>query len=321
MKEPAIHEVEARKFLLGQLSPEERGKIEELAFEDPETFTLIESVEEDLIDEFLHNELSPLERQRFKDYFMSFPGRRQDLEISQALQEQMDREVVAPGPEEVVPDDNDRPSFFDRFLDSLKAPGFWMRTITAAVLFALLIIAVWLVLRQKETQPDPIQAGPGTPVTVPSPAPEISPSLIPSPSPVQAENKRKSPTPEKQKPVVTYGTLLMPSAQSRSGGGPQLQLPPDASSVSVGLALTERKTYKTYDVTLFNEAGTKIDHWPNLEEQRLAATGSFPETRGLLIEVKTASLKPDESYRIEVTGVSANGERIGLQGYPFQAKN
>ena len=83
MKEPVIDEVVARKFLLGQLSPEEQGQIEELAFEDPDTFTFLESVEEDLVDEFLQEELSPLEKQRFNDHFLSFPGRRQELEIRQ----------------------------------------------------------------------------------------------------------------------------------------------------------------------------------------------------------------------------------------------
>lgn len=332
MNEPVIDEVVARKFLLGQLSPEEQGEIEALAFEDPDTFRLLELLEDELIDDFLQDKLSQPEEQRFEEHFLTFPGRRESLEISRLLQKHLSQvesaefvigqarsqelpmEVELPS---VITDDDDR-NF--SFIGWFKQQSIGLQLSMAIIAIALLIIAVVLIRARMARQSEPVQAGRDTPLNVVSPQPQISPSLQPSPSPVHVENKRKSPTPQKQKPVVTYGTLLMPSAKPRSGGGPQLQLPPDASSVSVGLALIERKTYKTYDVTLLNEAGTKIDDWSNLEEQRLAATGAFRETRGLLIEVKTVSLKPDESYRIEVTGLSSKGKRIPLQGYSFQAK-
>ena len=328
IKEPVIDELVARKFLLGQLSPEEQGQIEELAFEDPDTFAFLESVEEDLVDEFLQDELSPLERQRFNDYFLSFPGRRQNLKISEVLQQHFNpvtAEVITAGPQkrEVVADVYAQKSSFRRFIDSLKVPGFWLKATTAAILVALLLFAVWRLI-QKEKQPDPVQAGPGTPVNVPSPEPQISPSLHPSPSPVQANNKRRSPTPVKQKPkpalekqeaVAPYVVaLLIPSAVPRGGDVQPLQLPPDASSVPVGLALVDDRNFKTYEVALQDEAGKELDHWHDRRAQ------NFPTTKGLLIDVRTRFLKPDGFYRILVTGVSSKGERSRLTGYSFEAK-
>ena len=139
IKEPVIDEVVARKFLLGQLSPEEQGQIEEWAFEDPDTFTLLESVEEDLVDEFLQDELSPLERQRFNDHFLSFAGRRQDLKISEVLQEHFN----PPKGDDVIKGNDPHYSFLGGFLDWFKLQSFWPRTITAAVLVALLLLIVW----------------------------------------------------------------------------------------------------------------------------------------------------------------------------------
>lgn len=326
IKEPVIDELVARKFLLGQLSPEEQGQIEELAFEDPDTFAFLESVEEDLVDEFLQDELSPLERQRFNDYFLSLPGRRQNLKLSEVLQEHFNppkrEEVITVKGEESNHDDRNY-SFLGGFLDWFKLQSFWARTITAAILVALLLCIVWL-YRSKETRTDPVQAGPGTPVNVPSPEPRISPSLHPSPSPVQADNKRKSPTPEKrrglpperQKPVATYANL-MPSAVTRGAGAQTLQLPPDDSSIRVGLALFDRRKFKTYDVALHNEAGRELEQWHNLRPQTLQ---DFPASKGLVIDVQPTLFKPDEFYRIRVTGVSFKGERSSLQGYSFEAK-
>ena len=322
MKEPVIDEVVARKFLLGQLSPEEQGQIEELAFEDPDTFTFLESVEEDLVDDFLQEELSPLEKQRFNDHFLSFPGRRQELKISEVLQEHFkvaeSEGVIAAQPTEVVADDDKRKSSFRRFIDSLKVPSVWVPATTAAAVVALLILVVPPFLDRDDSQ----LAGPGTAVNVPSPGPQISPSPDPSPSPVQAEKKRKSPIPQKQKsvptpgketPVLAYATLL-PSAALRGPGSESLQLPPDASTVPVALVLVNGKNFRTYDVKLENEAGREIYHWSNLKAQRL------PATTELLIDVRTTLLKPDEFYRIVVTGVSSKGERSILEGYSFEAK-
>lgn len=327
MKEPIIDEVVARKFLLGQLSPEEQGQIEELAFEDPDTFTFLESVEEDLVDDFLQEELSPLERQRFNDHFLSLPGRRQDLKISEVLQEHFkvakSEEVIEDKPTEGVADDDDRKLFFRRFIELVKAPRFWVPATTAAALVALLILVVPPFLDRDESQ----QAGPGTPVNVPSPEPQVSPSLHPTPSPVRAE-KPKSPTPEERKPepvpkkkipVAPYAILLVPSAVPRGPGVQPLQLD-DAPSIRLGLALINRKNFKAYDVTLQNEAGREIYRWPNRRAQNFPATQDSQAIPGLLIDVQTSLLKSDESYRIVVTGVSAQGERSILEGYSFEAK-
>lgn len=337
IKEPVIDEVVARKFLLGQLSPEEQGQIEELAFEDPDTFTLLESVEEDLVDEYLRDELSPLERKRFNEYFLSFPGRRQNLKISEVLQEYFNPQYeVTTGEREEANHDDPNYSFLGGFLDWVKIQSFWSRTITAAILVATLLFIVWFIW-QKEKQPDPIQAGPGTPITVPSPEPQISPSLHPSPSPVPTENKRTTPTPERQKPepargrqkpepapemqkpVPTYATLI-PSAVTRGGEAQQLHLPPDASTIPVGLVLSDRRIFRTYDVTLHNEAGRELYRWSNLRPQTLAAKQNLPPTKEVVIDVRTALLEPDEIYRLRLTGVSSEGERSSLQGYSFEAK-
>jgi len=96
MREQILDEVVARRFWLGQLSAEEQGRVEELAFGDPESFALLEAVEDDLIDEFVYNDLSAEETKRFQEYFLTQPGRREDLRIADALRQHLDLEFLRP---------------------------------------------------------------------------------------------------------------------------------------------------------------------------------------------------------------------------------
>src|SRR5262249_32828030 len=103
MREQVLDDVVARRFLLGQLPPEEAGRIQELAFEDRDEFVFLESVEDDLIDEFIHGELSADEQQSFESHFLSQPGRRHNLKISRVLQQHFNAVDDVPVPPEIKP--------------------------------------------------------------------------------------------------------------------------------------------------------------------------------------------------------------------------
>src|SRR6185369_4599225 len=101
MNEQILDEVVARRFWLGQLSPEEQGRIEELAFDDPQSFAFLQAAEDDLIDEFVYNDLSSEERTLFEKHFLSKqPELRDDVEVARALRAYFEQEqepvVVVP---------------------------------------------------------------------------------------------------------------------------------------------------------------------------------------------------------------------------------
>ena len=146
-----LNEVVVRKFLLGDVSPEELERIQEMAFADPDTFALIEATQEDLVDDFVNDELSSEEKERFQNYFLVQPGRRQDLRMGRALQQYWARD------EQPVPDvatnvvvPQPRVSIFD-----------WLRLRAATVsLIVLLLVAVGLlvVILTRRTDDSPRQA-------------------------------------------------------------------------------------------------------------------------------------------------------------------
>src|ERR1700752_696394 len=308
MKEQLLDDVAARRFLLGQLSPEEQGRIEELAFEDPDTFTFLESIEDDLIDEFIQGDLSADEEQQFKTHFLSLPGRRDNLKISRVLQHHLD----------TMPDPHRTRQLFPGwflFIAWFNLQRAWLKFSVAAVATLVLVfVAVLIVIRIWEaTRPAPIQAGPDRQDAVPSPSFNISPSLAPTSSPAHVENKPKSLTPERKKEVTAYA-LLSPSAAPRSEGVQQLPVARDTPTMTIELALITQKNFKEYVAVLENESGAELQRWRNLTAGRLRSG------KGRQIDVPTPLLKPGEFCRIVVTGVSAKGETEEIARYPFEVK-
>ena len=300
-----LDDVVARQFLLGQLPPEEQGRIEELAFEDPNTFTFLESIEDDLIDEYIHGDLSAEEERHFKDHFLSLPDRRNNLRVSLLLQQHFDKTADV------------SPKISFSFLDWFKLQSFVLQISMTLAALGLVIFAIWVFIRAWEArQPTPIQAEFDRPVAIPSPSFKASPSVEPTAPPVHVENKPKRVTPEKQTRSAAYAFVLAPSASPRGGAGVrQLTLAPDTSKMPVELALISRGNFRTYEAALEDEAGTVLQHWSNLKAEYLTSG------KALQIEVPAALLKPQAFYRIVVSGVSLEGQTEVIARYPFEVRN
>lgn len=301
MREQVLSDVVARRFWLGQLSPEEQGRIEELAFEDHHTFAFLESVENDLIDEFIQGDLSQEEKLSFESHFLSLPGNRNHLEISRMLQRHLDN----------IPDVPERKRF--SFLDWFKLQSGWLKiSVTAVATLVLVIVILWIItLFWQARKPAAIQAGPDRPTAMPSPSFEGSPSLAPTASPAHVENKPKSLTPERKKALTAYA-LLSPSAAPRSEDVQQLPVARDTPTMTLELALISQRNFRTYEAALENEAGSELQRWTNLTAQSLTSG------RALKIDVPSALLKPQEFYRVVVSGVSSKGETEVIARYPFE---
>lgn len=296
-----LDEALARRFLLGQLPPEEQERIEELAFEDVDTFAFLETVEDELIDEFIQGDLSAEEKQRFENHFLSLPGRRNNLQVSRALQQHLDTIKI-----------RDSKRFSLRAWFSLK-PWWFRLALTATAALVFVIIAIWIYVRGREvTHPVPLQAGPGKPAAKPSPEFKVSPVMEPTTPPVHAENKPKNLPPEKPKKSPSTYALLSPSAAVRGEDVQHLAVPPGTPSVTLELALITERSFRKYEAALENEAGTLLKRWSNLKAEQLTSG------RALKIAVPSALLKHEEFYRIVVSGVSAKGETEVVAQYPFE---
>lgn len=85
MKETFTDEKRLRRYLLDDLSDDEQVAIEERLLVDRAYLEQLQIVEEDLIDDYLREKLSPPERARFQQQFNT-PARRQKIHLAGAFQ-------------------------------------------------------------------------------------------------------------------------------------------------------------------------------------------------------------------------------------------
>jgi hypothetical protein len=72
-------------YLLGELPEEQQVEIEDRAFTDKEYLASITAVENDLIDEYVRDEMAATERSRFENRFLASAERRKRVEFAKAL--------------------------------------------------------------------------------------------------------------------------------------------------------------------------------------------------------------------------------------------
>lgn len=304
MKENVMDDLMARRFLLGDVSVEERERIEELAFDDPETFAFMQSVQDDLIDDFVNDELSSEERERFQNYFLTQPGRRQDVRIGRALQMYLarDEQLLANAATNVVVL-RPRVSIFD-----------WLRLRPASVSLAvMLLVSVGLLVVILTRRTDDSQRQAQNQSTRALPTPSGSPIDTPiqaTPSPT-AEIQH-TPTPLPQQSLKTMYVVLVPGGPTRSEGEEKVRLV--GTAISFELPVVDVTPYQHYQASL-QRNGNDIRTWPNLQPRQLRSG------RALKIDVPAGLLKPGQRYRFIVMGHTADGKAQPVDSYYFHVSN
>jgi hypothetical protein len=298
MKEQTIDEVVARRFLLGQLSPDEQGRVEELAFDDPESFEVLQAAEDDLIDEFVYDDLSSEEKERFEEYYLVQPGRREDLRMASALREHFERAQPVPSVWERV----------KKWFHLGTAPLIPIVVKAAIIIGAAVVTLVTLIPRMPRLFPV-YQVKQGEPPALPSPTTTVSqtPSQPSQPSPSPAP--KASPTPHR--PTSTsYAFLLVPGGPARTGGGGEKSVPLGSGSAEFELPLTGDTSYQNYQAILLN--GDKvIQTFPRLKPTKIS-TG-----KGIRIRLPANLLEASQRYHFVLKGVAANGSLELVDNYYF----
>lgn len=302
MNEQVLSDGVARQFLLGQLPPEEQGRIEELAFQDPDTFAFLQAAEDDLVDEFLYNELSSDEKQLFTTNFLTKPGRRQNVRIARALKQYL-QEEDAPVPEPVVvAASTSQPSFVQWFrLGALTAP-----LVIAAILIAT-GAGIWIAIKMsKDDGPQQAHLEP-SPTPTPSSSPAASPQ--PSASPSQIHENKPSPTP-RQSTEPVFAIALVPTANVRSESE-VTKLTRQNGPISFELPVISVTPYRSYHASLETD-GRTIRTWSNLKTRQLQSG------TGIQLTIPPNQLAEAQRYRIVLNGVAANGQTQTVHNYHFE---
>jgi hypothetical protein len=74
-----------RRYLLGEITEQDRDPIEARLLTDPQYFNQLVRVEDELTDQYVRRELSQHEREMFEGHFMTAPQRRENVAFAMAL--------------------------------------------------------------------------------------------------------------------------------------------------------------------------------------------------------------------------------------------
>jgi anti-sigma factor RsiW len=152
-----------RQYLLGQLPQEDSARLEERLLMDGGFYDELLIAEDELIDLYLRDKLSPTERQSFETHFLSAPERKQKLRFARALHKYVG--LAAESIEEQKPEDALTETRRVVKLSPTKN-FFWFlpftnRTVSYSFAAAILLViggVSWLVFNSWRQSP-PVQGG------------------------------------------------------------------------------------------------------------------------------------------------------------------
>ncbi|HXM50585.1 MAG TPA: hypothetical protein VN956_22275 [Pyrinomonadaceae bacterium] len=306
-----LDEVIGKKYLLGELPLEDQHRVEELAFLEPQSFEFLQELENELIDDYISNDLTPREQKRFETYFLSKPGRREDLEIATAFQSYINRHVPAAAlsPEEQVhvAQKGSSPQLFSP-IPRLPVPV-WV-ALTVLILAAAALMTVRLLKTRNAS--NPIQANRQTQKTE-QPAEQNIEAVTNTPTPASIQTTRDHRLPVQRSAPAVLSFLLIPGAPARGGGNStKVPLPASGTLLRFELPLIDQTEYASYQVTLQRvEDANEVRMWKGLRSQ----TGS--SGKSIRLSVNSQVLKVRLQYRLVLVGIAPDASPHTVGYYHF----
>jgi hypothetical protein len=317
-----------RRYLLGELSEQEREQVEQRLMSDDDLYQQLLLAEDDLVDEYISNALPEQDRAKFSQNFLNVPELRQDVRFALVLR----KHVLETAPKAVAKDSPVVPhvSLRDRFRNFFLQPALGV-SFAVALLAAVLLVA-WLAAQNSRLrkQVEQLQAQ-----QTPLPTLErdlqaqlaserlrneqLSSELLRQQE-LLAEETRKlqlaqeqqpsipTPRPVSQSTVTTFVALtLTPGLVRDSGELKKVSVPPNTREVRISLDLPE-SGYRSYSTVLTTVEGREV--W---SRQGLQATGR----KFVLAIIPAKFLSPDD-YQMLLSGVKRSGESEEISRYYFR---
>ena len=74
-----------KSYLLGDLNPDEQQRLEQHLMADSDAFEYLCCIEDELIEDYLEGVLSGRDREKFENFFLAAPERKQKLSFAKSL--------------------------------------------------------------------------------------------------------------------------------------------------------------------------------------------------------------------------------------------
>ena len=138
MKEESMTDALVREFLLGNINDEERERIENLYLTDSQVRERVLAVEQDLIEDYLEDSLTPEDKARFLLRYAQTDEQRRNLRITKSIKDWAISEARAP--EEAAT----MSSVWSRLAGKLRLKPVFTVPIAVMVVLAVVLAIIWL---------------------------------------------------------------------------------------------------------------------------------------------------------------------------------
>lgn len=328
------------RFLLGELSDEERTEIEERFLADNEFFEAVLSAEDALLDRYLLGQLSDEQRQRAERLFHSSPRQRGEVSFTEELIASVrepepggvqtapaawhSANAVRLGEKAAVRDAADSSS--EDSTHTLPSMPTGMKFFTprfnwAAGLALVLVcfaLVVWLLYNySRRPRPQPVVEQ-NNPEAREKLSEEARGKVVNSETPETAPDKNATPeelvVPQhKRKLDVIASVLLTPTTLGRGGGSDTVRIRTGTRRVQLQLELDEGTRYGRYSVLVTTFEGHKVWSMDALDASQIK--------KGRLTLTLPSSLLTYNDYRVELKGLPDRGEPVHVADYVFKVRN
>ena len=328
MKEDVEQEAELRRYLLGQLNLEEQVLIERRLFLDSEYAQLAKSVEDDLIDDYVRDDLTEAEREEFENRFRSQQEYSDDISIAQALDRYLASEVLpAAGRPELRGEVREAgatqgsPNNYHRVevlpMDPRRRPVLWL-ALAAGVLIILSVIA-WIVFQStRRPTGERFEAGGPTPAPTQSISPQqqsgpsqqiAGPGGTPQPNKTPS-NERDKQQPERQSAPSFATVIIYPGAGTRgSGQTNEAKIPAGTTKLLLKMPVVTVRDYDKYHFELLSGGRALV-------VRNLNVSVDADLDRMVSLELP-AKLFTQKNYEIRLRGMTTDGRSGESTTYLF----
>lgn len=316
------------RYLLGDLPEEQQVEIEDRAFSDKDYLATVTAVENDLIDEYVRQELSQSDRSKFEQRFLASAARRKRVEFAKALTNVM---AERPVPARTV---ISQPAIKWTFGELVYAFISGLRPAAKYSLVAVLLLLVnggsWLVITtlSLRTQVNQLQ--------VENQSRQNERQALEQQ--IEAERRRneelnarlsqekqqREQTDESLRQLIETGDAngprsviasltLLPGLSRGSGAQPSLVIPDEARLVRFQIGIGPEEQHATFAAEIRTAAGGQVWTRDNLTAR------NHGEARSIELMLPVSALKSGD-YELRLSGVKEGGGSEDAGFYYFDVK-
>jgi hypothetical protein len=319
-------EAEIRRFLLGEMPENKRGAFEVNFVADEDLFERIRVVEDELIESYVRETLSPIEKEKFERSFLNTKNRRERVAFTRAMLDKLNeqKEIVAAKKTETA---IVKPSVWDSITGFFKSPRLAFGAIAALLLAAF---GAWFLLKESNKQEIALKTTPTPTVSTTTPVQPDSNQFAATnqnssgaansnsrtPAPIEtnknnAEQKKEAPDKSedtrKEKTTTINPFLALFAGTVRSEGKTkELNLPKNAENVVLQLNL-ESADYKIYRAEIVTADGETISRTGKLKARNRKINFSIP----------AAKLQKGD-YLVKLSALNPQNENESVADYTFR---